>query len=137
MVGSMPDAQGRSGLAAAARTARTPLRAAAALVAVEGLTMIGLGALLLVRGFGADVDDVWRAELGAALALASGGGVVLLARALLTGRRRVQSPVVVTQLLCLPVAVGLVQGGLYGYGVPLLAVPIAVLILLGVSGVYR
>jgi hypothetical protein len=99
--------------------------------------MIGIGALLLVRGLGADVDDVWRAELGAALALALGGGVVLLARALLTSRRHIQSPIVVTQLLCMPVAVGLLQGGLYGYGAPLLAVPVAILILLGVSGAYR
>ncbi len=107
------------------------------LVVTEGLVMIGLGVLQFVRGFGGDIDDPWRAELGAAIALAFGTVACLLARALVLRRPWARSPIVLVQLLCLPVAVGLLQGGMYGYGVPLLVVPVAVLVLLGVSGAYR
>jgi hypothetical protein len=108
-----------------------------ALVVTEGLVMIGLGGLQFVRGFGGDIDDRWRAELGAAMAFVFGAAACLLARALVFRRQWARSPTVLMQLLCLPVAVGLVQGGMYGYGVPLLVVPAAILILLGVSGAFR
>jgi hypothetical protein len=113
------------------------IRVAVALVATEGLVMIGLGGLQFVRGFGGDIDDRWRAELGAAMALVFGAAACLLARGLVFRRRWARSPTVLVQLLCLPLAVGLLQGGMYGYGVPLLVVPVAVLVLLGVSGTYR
>jgi hypothetical protein len=109
---------------------------ATALVATESLVMIGLGVLLFVRGFGGDTDDLWRAELGAVMAFASGAASCLLARGLVSRRPWARSPTVLVQLLCLPVAVGLLQGGMYGYGVPLVVVPVAVLVLLGISGAY-
>ncbi len=99
--------------------------------------LAGLGTFLVVRGFGAGTDDRGRAELGGVLAVAAGVGLALLARALFAGRQWARSPVVVVQLLCLPVAVGLLQGHRYGEGVPLVAVPILVLALIGLAGAYR
>lgn len=106
-------------------------------MAAEGLVLIGLGALQSVRGFGSDIDDPMRAELGALLALFGGGCLILAARALVTGQRWARSPVLVTQLLSVPVAVALIQNDLAGYGVPLAVVAGAVVVLLLAAEIYR
>jgi hypothetical protein len=135
---SEPTGPGRlGGLAAAARATPWPARAAAALLAAEALVLLGLGGLLVARGFGADIENQGRAELGGIMALVAGLFVALLARGLLTQRHASRSPTVVVQLLCLPVAWGLLQGGMYGYGVPLVVVPVSILVLLGLAGAYR
>jgi hypothetical protein len=113
---------------------RASLRLAAALLAVEAVALVGLGGLQVVRGFGADIDDRGRAEVGGFIALAAGVVVALLGWGLLRRRGVSRSPIVVVQLLCLPVAWGLMQSGRYGYGVPLAAVPFAILVLLGLAG---
>jgi hypothetical protein len=114
-----------------------PEVAASALVALESLFLIGLGVLQLVRGFGSDIDDPLRAEVGAALGLFGGGCLAMAARALAAGRRWARSPVLVTQLLSLPVAVALIQNDLIGYGVPLAATAGAVIVLLAASAVHQ
>ncbi|WP_322762494.1 hypothetical protein [Frankia sp. Cr2] len=113
------------------------LPAAVALLGAEGLVIGGLGVFLIVRGFGADTDDRGRAELGGLFAIVAAVGLGLLGRALLAGRSWARSPVVVVQLLCLPVAVSLLQGGRYGEGIPLVAVAVAILTLVGLAGGYR
>ncbi|WP_322778544.1 hypothetical protein [Frankia sp. Cas4] len=113
------------------------LPVAVALLGGEGLLLGGLGVFLIVRGFGADTDDRGRAELGGLFAVVAAVGLCLLGRALLARRWWARSPVVVVQLLCLPVAVSLLQGGRYGEGIPLLAVPVAILTLVGLAGGYQ
>jgi hypothetical protein len=110
--------------------------AAAVGLAVQGLFIVALGALLIVRGFGSDTTDRGRAELGGALAVACGLLVLLVGRAVLIRRSWVRSPVVMLELLSIPVAVGLLQGGRYDVGVPLIAVAVAVPVLLGFAGAY-
>jgi hypothetical protein len=110
--------------------------AAAAGLTLQGLFIVALGALLVVRGFGADTDDEGRAELGGVLAIVGGLVVLALARAVLARRHWVRSPVVLIELLSIPVAVGLLQGGRYDVGVPLMVIAIAVPVLIGLAGVY-
>ena len=64
------------------------------------------------------------------LAAVSAVGLWLVARGLFRGRRWARSPALVTNLLVLPVAVGLVQGGRWYVGGPLLCWALAVLVLL-------
>lgn len=113
-----------------------PRLAAVVLLGIESVVLLGLGVLLVVRGFGTGIDDVGRAETGGVLALVGAAGLGLVTWGVLRGRSAFRSPAVVTQILCLPVAWGLLQGGLYGYGVPLVAVPILIIVLLGIGGGY-
>ncbi|OHV37558.1 hypothetical protein BCD49_16065 [Pseudofrankia sp. EUN1h] len=114
-----------------------PLTLAAALVAAEGLLLVGLGVLQVVRGFGRGVDDLARAEFGGVLSLVCGLVVVVLARTLVVNRAATKSPVIVIQLLCVPVGAAMIQNGLYGYGVPLLVVAVAILVALVATGLHR
>ncbi|MBX6387679.1 MAG: hypothetical protein IRZ08_01530 [Frankia sp.] len=120
----------RATIAAAPR----PLVAAAALVAVQGLVLVGLGVLQAVRGLGDDIDDVGRAEFGGLLAVLAGVVVLALARVLVVDRSATKSPVIVIQLLCLPVGAAMISEGLPAYGFPLLAVAVAILALLVMAG---
>lgn len=113
-----------------------PMLVAGALLAVETAVLTGLAVLLVVRGFGSDIDDVGRAETGGALALIGAAGLGLVTWGVLRGRDGFRSPALVTQILCLPVAWGLLQGGLYGYGVPLVVIPITIIVALGLGGGY-
>jgi hypothetical protein len=119
-----------------ARIAPAALRLAAALLVAEAVALVGLGGLQIVRGFGADIHDRGRAEVGGFIALVAGVVVALLGWGLLRRTGVSRSPIVVVQLLCLPVAWGLMQSGRYGYGVPLTAVPLALLVLLALAGAY-
>ncbi|OAA24959.1 hypothetical protein UG55_102766 [Frankia sp. EI5c] len=129
---SGPKAGPGAGLGAVPR----PLLVAGALLAAETALLLGLGLLLVVRGFGSDIDDVGRAETGGLLALVGAACLGLVTWGVLRGRGGFRSPALVTQVLCLPVAWGLLQGGLYGYGVPLLVVPLAIIVGLGLGGGY-
>ena len=66
----------------------------------------------------------------AVLALAAAVGLGLVARGLLAGRRWARAPALVTNLILLPVAVGLLQAHVWYAGVPLLLWALAVLVLL-------
>jgi hypothetical protein len=123
-------------LARAARAAPRVLVAAAVLLAAQGLVLVGLGVFQAVRGFGGGIDDVGRAEFGGVLAVLAGLVVLLLARSLLVDRSASRSPIVVIELLCLPVGWALSGEGHYEFGVPLLAVAVAILVLLGVAGAF-
>jgi hypothetical protein len=132
-----PGTPRRTGVRAALGSLSKLAVAASALVALESLVLIGLGVLQLVRGFGGDIDDPLRAEFGAVLGLFGGICLALAARALAAGRRWARSPILVAQLLSLPVAVALIQNDLVGYGVPLAVTAGAVIVLLIASGVYQ
>ncbi len=107
-----------------------PVRRAAAVVLLEGL-----GLLLLCAGYAARVlfgrpENAGLALTGAVMGLLAGAVVVLLARALAHQRRAAASPVLVTQLLALPVGIGLWEGHLPLYGVAVLLPAVVVLALL-------
>ena len=106
------------------------LRVCAGLVALEAAGLLAAAVFYLVELLVADTDDTVRALVTVALALASAAGLALVARGLLRGRRWARSPALDTNLLVLPVAVGLVQGGRWYVGLPLLALALAVLVLL-------
>ncbi len=107
-----------------------PLLAAAALVGLEGLLVAVLGGYLMVVGFLGDPDDTVGAEITGLLALATGAGLLLVARGLSQGRRWSRSPAVLTQIFCLPVGWSLLQGDRPGFGLPMIAVAVATLVLL-------
>lgn len=110
-----------------------PLRAGVALLAVEGLALLASGLWLGVRSLGDDVSDRAGGETGAIVAILVGVGVLFLARAVMARRRWPRSPVIVLQVLFLPVGVGLLQSGRPGYGVPVILIPLATLIVLGMA----
>lgn len=106
------------------------LAVAAALVAVQGVALVGVAGFLGVESAVADPVEPAGAWLSAALALLVGTGLLLVARGLAGGRRWARAPALVAELLCLPVSVSLVQAGQAPVGVPVLAVNVTVVILL-------
>ncbi|WP_083418940.1 hypothetical protein [Pseudofrankia sp. BMG5.36] len=134
--GARPGAWARE-TATALAAAPPALTVAAALVAAEGLLLVGLGAFQVIRGFGNGIDDLARAEFGGVLSLGCGLVVLVLARTLMVNRAATKSPVIVIQLLCVPVGAAMIQNGLYAYGIPLLVVAVAVLLALAVAGLRR
>ena len=106
------------------------LRACAVLVAGQALGLAGIAAFYLVELMVATPGDRVRAVVTALLALAAAAGLALVARGLLRRRGWARAPALVTNLLVLPVAVGLLQGGRWYVGLPLLVWALAVLGLL-------
>lgn len=106
------------------------LTACAGLVLVEALGLLAAAVFYVVEVLVADEDDLTRALVSAGLALLAAVGLGLVGRALLGGRRWARSPALVTNLLVVPVAVGLLQGGRWYVGLPLLLLAVAVLALL-------
>ena len=106
------------------------LRAAAILIGVEGLILTALAIGLIVHSATQQPED--RTGLVLQAALLSLVGVLLVAstRPLLRLRGWVRSPLVVAQLLALPVGAGLVQAQVWWAALPVLAFPLGVLILL-------
>jgi len=101
-----------------------------ALVAAQGLGLVGLAVFFLVELVVATPLSVPRALMAALLTLLGGVGLLLVARALGRGRRWARAPALVTQLLVLPVGWGLIQGDRWYVGAPLIAWALAVLVLL-------
>jgi hypothetical protein len=106
------------------------LRASAALVALQALGLVAVAVLYLVELVVSSSDDPARALVTVALALLAAVGLGLVARGLLAGRRWARSPALVTNLILLPVAFGLLQGSVWYVGIPLLLWALAVLVLL-------
>jgi hypothetical protein len=86
------------------RTRPWTLRAAAALVGVEALVLIGLGAYVGVRGFAGGAASARDAQLVAAMALLTGVALAIVARGLARGRRWARTPAALTQVFALVVA---------------------------------
>jgi hypothetical protein len=115
----------------AADTLPLPLRAAVVLVVLEALALLGLAALLTVKTAVDHPNDVAGALLGAAMALVAAVVLGLCARGLAQGRPAARTPVVVIQLLCIPVSYSLgFQAHRLGYGGPIFVAALAVLYLL-------
>jgi hypothetical protein len=110
--------------------------ALAAIVAVQGLGLIVIGVYLIVRAAQPDAGHPGSTEVLGALAALVGLGVILMARAALARRPRVRSPLLVLEILCLPIAVTALQGGRWYVGVPLGVAAIAVIVLMVLAGLF-
>ncbi|MFJ9337860.1 hypothetical protein ACIRP0_01055 [Streptomyces sp. NPDC101733] len=80
------------------------LTAAAALTALQGLALAGLGLYMLYVGVAGHPDSPQQAETGGVTLLALAALPLLAARGLRLGRRWSRGPALITQLMALPVA---------------------------------
>ena len=107
------------------------VRAAAAVILAESAALLAVAVLLVVKTSTGRPHSVAGALLGAAMAL--GGAVVLAlaARGLANLRPSARTPVIVLQLLAVPVSYSLAfQAHRVGYGGPILLAALVVLYLL-------
>lgn len=104
------------------------VRRLALLLALEGVLLVVLGI-----GYGVasltDTSERAPAELAAASALAVGLLLLVLARAVDRTRGWARSPAVVLNVFPLPVAMGVLQAGVWWVGLPMLVLAGAVLYL--------
>jgi hypothetical protein len=108
-----------------------PVRLAAALVAVEGVALLALAALEAVSTVVSGAASVSLALVTAAFAAAGGLLLLWLARALTGLRSGARTPVVVLQLIMLPIGWNLIgSSGRPELGLPVLLLAVAVLSLL-------
>ena len=105
------------------------VRRLAQLLALEGVLLALLAVGYAAVSAAGKPENLLGAELAALAALAAGCVLLLLARATARGRTWARSPAVVLNVLPLPVAVGLLQGGVWWVGLPLLALAATVLYL--------
>jgi hypothetical protein len=108
-----------------------PLRAAVVLILIESLALLGAVGFLVYSTITGRPSEVARALLGAAIAFLGAAGLAAGARGLWRLSAAARSPIVVVQLLALPVGYSLgFQAGVIGVGGPILVVALAVLFLL-------
>jgi hypothetical protein len=108
--------------------------AAAALVGLQGAGLIAAGGYLIVRALEPDAAHRASTEVLGALSVVVGLVIVASARLVRARRRRVRSPLLVVEIICVPIAVTTVQGGRWYVGVPLAVVAVAVIVLMGLAG---
>lgn len=108
-----------------------PVRQAAGLVAVEGVALLALAVVEVVSTLVGDPASVSLALVTAVFAAATGALLLWLARKLVELRDVARTPVVVLQLLALPIGWNLTGTvGRPELGVPVLLLAVAVLSLL-------
>ncbi|MFI6000082.1 hypothetical protein ACIA98_06645 [Streptomyces sp. NPDC051366] len=108
------------------------LTAAAALTALEGLALAGLGVYMLFVGIVGDPDSPQQAETGGITLLALATLPLIAARGLRLGRRWSRGPALITQLMALPVVWTLYStgGAMIAAAVALAVAAVAVVALL-------
>ena len=108
-----------------------PVRGAVVIVLLEALALTGATVFLLADTAFGTPSDLARALVTAVLAAAGAALLVLAARGLWHLRPAARTPVVVLQILALPVAYSLAfQAHRVAYGGPILVAALAVLYLL-------
>jgi hypothetical protein len=108
-----------------------PVRAAVVIVLMQALGLVAAAAFLLIESVTGDPDSLGRALLGAVLAVSGALVLYLCGRALLRVRPAARTPIIVLELLALPVGYSLAfQAGRIAYGGPILLAALAVLYLL-------
>jgi hypothetical protein len=108
--------------------------AAAALVGLQGIGLIAAGAYLIVRALEPDAAHRASTEVLGALSVVVGLVILASARLVRARRRRVRSPLLVLEIICVPIAITTVQGGRWYVGVPLAVAAVAVIVLMGLAG---
>jgi hypothetical protein len=107
------------------------LRAAAVVIGLESLALVVAAAILIGKTLVGHPDSVGRALLGAGFALLGAAALAVGGRGVLRMRAAARTPVVVLQLLALPVSYSLAfQAGRVEYGGPMLVAALTVLYLL-------
>jgi hypothetical protein len=107
------------------------LIAVVVVLAAQGLAFVALAAIVVAKVVTGDPHSVAGALLDAAAALLAAAVLALCARAMLQLRPAARTPVVVIELLALPVGYTLAFGAHRpGYGAPILVSALAVLYLL-------
>lgn len=107
------------------------VRAAVAILALQSLAFVAGAVVLVVKTITGNPDSVARALLSAAFALFAALVLGACARGLLGLRWAARTPVVVIELLALPVGYSLgFQAGLMAYGAPMIVSALAVVYLL-------
>jgi hypothetical protein len=107
------------------------VRLAAAVILLQALGLVVAASVLVVKSIVGEPDSYARALLGAVLALGGAALFAAAARGILRGSSAARSPVVVIELLWLPVAYSLTfTSDQPLYGAPLLVTAVAVLYLL-------
>lgn len=101
------------------------LTAAAAIEAVEGVALIGVGLFVGVETLVARSASVTNAIALAVCAVAVGAALLAVARGLYHQRRWARTPAVLTQLFGFITAIYLLQGHQYAYGFPIALATIA------------
>lgn len=110
------------------------LRVGVGVLLLQGVALLGAAAFLAVRTTGHDVDNRAGAIGGALLTLLGAAAFAGLGFALrLPPRRAAVTPALILEALCLPVAVGLFQGGKPEYGAPVLALALVGLVAVAVG----
>lgn len=108
-----------------------PVRAAVCIVAVEALALLAAAAVLLTKTVLGHPDSLARALLDAGFAIFGAVLLALAARGLWRLRPAARTPVLVLQLLAIPVSYSLAfQADRVGYGGPILLAALTVLYLL-------
>lgn len=100
-----------------------------AIVGLQALVVFAFAVFFVVEIFLGSSPSVARAVFAAALVLLAAAALALTARGLWHGRRAARAPIVLAELLQLPVAWGLVQSGRGAIGWPVGAVALAALVL--------
>lgn len=124
------------GSAAASRARSRAAVCAAALVALQGVGLLAAGGYLIVRALAPDAGHRGSTEVLGVLAVLAGVGVLVMARAVGGRQRRIRAPLLVLEIICLPIALTTVQGGRWYVGVPLGIVALGVIILMGLAGLF-
>jgi hypothetical protein len=107
------------------------IRLAAGLVMVEAGALLGAAVILTVLAFVHSTTRLWAAIAIVGFVLLAAAVLGLCARGLLRLRPSARSPIVLAQVLALPVSFSLgFQGGRLAIALPILLVAIAVLVLL-------
>jgi hypothetical protein len=107
------------------------VRAAAAVVLLEAVALTGTAAMLVVLAFIHTTTRLWAAVAIVGFALFGAAVLALCARGLVRLRPSARSPVILVQLLALPIGYSLgIQAGRVLVGLPILIAAISVLVLL-------
>jgi hypothetical protein len=108
-----------------------PLRAACFVLGIECLALVGLAGFLVFDTITGSPQSVSRALLGALFAILGAAALAAGIRGLLKLSPAARTPMVVIQLLALPVSYSIAfQSGRYAYGGPILVAAVVVLYLL-------
>jgi hypothetical protein len=103
-------------------------------IGLQALGLVVAGVWLMVRALGDDARHRGSTEVLGAMSILVGVGVVFLARAVSRRNGRVRSLLLVLEIICLPIAVTIWQGGRWYVGLPLAASAVLVLVFVGRAG---
>jgi hypothetical protein len=107
------------------------VRLAAGTMLLQACGLVLATLVLLVKTAGGSADNLGRAFSDLGFAALGAVGLALAARALLRLNVSVRTPVLLLEVLALPVGYSLgIQAGRYYYGVPILVTAVAVIYLL-------